>query len=112
MEEINLGMISAMKQQAGIHSDIVSDVIAVHIEAVTLVGRDPSGGSMGLDDIAKFLQISHLIANGGGTDPFRPGLPLLCGLHDGAEGTGSGGDEGDAQQDIQLQQRLITDHHI
>ena len=27
MEEINLGMIAAMKQQAGIHSDIVSEVI-------------------------------------------------------------------------------------
>ena len=27
MEEINLGMIAAMKQQAGIHSEIVSEVI-------------------------------------------------------------------------------------
>ena len=34
MEEINLGMISAMKQQAGIHSDIVSDVIDAVAEAI------------------------------------------------------------------------------
>lgn len=34
MEEINLGMIAAMKQQAGIHSDIVSDVIDAVAEAI------------------------------------------------------------------------------
>lgn len=34
MEEINLGMISAMKQQAGIHSDIVSGVIDAVAEAI------------------------------------------------------------------------------
>lgn len=34
VEEINLGMISAMKQQAGIHSDIVSDVIDAVGEAI------------------------------------------------------------------------------
>lgn len=34
IEEINLGMISAMKQQAGIHSDIVSEVIDAVGEAI------------------------------------------------------------------------------
>lgn len=34
LEEINLGMISAMKQQAGIHSDIVSEVIDAVAEAI------------------------------------------------------------------------------
>ena len=34
MEEINLGMIAAMKQQAGIHSNIVSEVIDAVAEAI------------------------------------------------------------------------------
>ena len=34
MDEINLGMISVMKQQAGIHSDIVSEVIDAVAEAI------------------------------------------------------------------------------
>lgn len=34
MEEINLGMIAALKQQAGIHSQIVSDVIDAVAEAI------------------------------------------------------------------------------
>ena len=34
LEEINLGMISALKQQAGIHSDIVSDVIDAIAEGI------------------------------------------------------------------------------
>lgn len=34
MEEINLGMISAMKQQAGIHSEIVANVIDAVAEAI------------------------------------------------------------------------------
>lgn len=34
MEEINLGMIAALKQQAGIHSDIVSGVIDAVAEAI------------------------------------------------------------------------------
>ena len=34
MEEINLGMISAMKQQAGIHSDIISEVIDAVADAI------------------------------------------------------------------------------
>lgn len=34
IEEINLGMISAMKQQAGIHSDLVSGVIDAVAEAI------------------------------------------------------------------------------
>ncbi len=34
MEEINLGMIAAMKQQAGIHSDIVREVIDAVAEAI------------------------------------------------------------------------------
>ncbi len=34
MEEINLGIIAAMKQKAGIHSDIVSDVIDAVAEAI------------------------------------------------------------------------------
>ena len=34
MDEINLGMISAMKQQAGIHSEIVADVIDAVAEAI------------------------------------------------------------------------------
>ena len=34
MEEINLGMIAAMKQQAGIHSDIVGEVIDAVAEAI------------------------------------------------------------------------------
>lgn len=34
MEEINLGMISAMKRQAGIHSDIVSNVIDAVADAI------------------------------------------------------------------------------
>ena len=34
IEEINLGMISAMKQQAGIHSDIISEVIDAVADAI------------------------------------------------------------------------------
>ncbi len=34
MEEINLGMIAAMKQQAGIHSDLISGVIDAVAEAI------------------------------------------------------------------------------
>ena len=34
MEEINLGMISAMKQQAGIHSEVIADVIDAVAEAI------------------------------------------------------------------------------
>ncbi len=34
MEEINLGMIAAMKQQAGIHSDIISEVIDAVADAI------------------------------------------------------------------------------
>ena len=34
LEEINLGMIAALKQQAGIHSDIVSEVIDAVAEAI------------------------------------------------------------------------------
>ena len=34
LEEINLGMIAAMKQQAGIHSEIVADVIDAVAEAI------------------------------------------------------------------------------
>ena len=34
MKEINLGMIAAMKQQAGIHSDIVGEVIDAVAEAI------------------------------------------------------------------------------
>lgn len=34
LEEINLGMISAMKHQAGIHSDIVADVIDAIAESI------------------------------------------------------------------------------
>ena len=34
MEEINLGMIAAMKQQAGIHSEIVSEVIDAVADAI------------------------------------------------------------------------------
>ncbi len=34
MQEINLGMIAALKQQAGIHSDIVSEVIDAVAEAI------------------------------------------------------------------------------
>jgi len=34
LEEINLGMISAMKQKAGIHSDIVADVIDAIAESI------------------------------------------------------------------------------
>lgn len=34
MEEINLGMIAAMKQQAGIHSDIIGEVIDAVAEAI------------------------------------------------------------------------------
>ncbi len=37
LEEINLGMISAMKQQAGIHSDIVADVIAHQKKASDII---------------------------------------------------------------------------
>ena len=39
LEEINLGMISAMKQQAGIHSDIVADVIDAIAESIKEIGR-------------------------------------------------------------------------
>lgn len=34
IEEINLGMISAMKQQAGIHSDIISDIVDAVADAI------------------------------------------------------------------------------
>ena len=44
MEEINLGMIAAMKQQAGIHSEIVSEVIDAVADAIKADEKQQLGG--------------------------------------------------------------------
>ncbi len=36
----------------------------IHIKAVAFVRRDPARGSVGLENIPHFLQISHLVPNG------------------------------------------------
>ena len=38
----------------------------IHIEAVSLIRRDPSGGGMGLHQISHFFQVRHLIPYGRG----------------------------------------------
>ena len=42
--------------------------------AVALVGRDPAGGGVGLDDVALALELGHVVADRGARDPEGPGL--------------------------------------
>ena len=57
IEEFNLGMISALKQQAGIHSDIVSDVIDAVAEAIKS-GDDLEIYTSGANNILKYPELS------------------------------------------------------
>lgn len=57
LEEINLGMISAMKQQAGIHSDIVSNVIDAVAEAIK-VDEDLEIYTSGTNNILKYPELA------------------------------------------------------
>ncbi len=57
MEEINLGMISAMKQQAGIHSDIVSEVIDAVAEAIK-ADEDLEIYTSGTNNILKYPELA------------------------------------------------------
>lgn len=57
LEEINLGMISAMKQQAGIHSDIVSDVIDAVAEAIK-ADEDLEIYTSGTNNILKYPELA------------------------------------------------------
>lgn len=57
MEEINLGMISALKQQAGIHSDIVSEVIDAVAEAIK-ADEDLEIYTSGANNIFKYPELA------------------------------------------------------
>ncbi len=57
LEEINLGMISAMKQQAGIHSDIVGDVIDAVAEAIK-ADEDLEIYTSGTNNILKYPELA------------------------------------------------------
>lgn len=57
LEEINLGMISALKQQAGIHSDIVSDVIDAVAEAIR-AEEDLQIYTSGTNNILKYPELA------------------------------------------------------
>lgn len=57
LEEINLGMISAMKQQAGIHSDIVNDVIDAIAEGIK-ADQDLEIYTSGANNIFKYPELA------------------------------------------------------
>ncbi len=57
LEEINLGMISAMKQQAGIHSDIVADVIDAIAESIK-AEEDLEIYTSGANNIFKYPELA------------------------------------------------------
>lgn len=57
IEEINLGMITALKQQAGIHSDIVSDVIDAVAESIK-ADEDLEIYTSGTNNIFKYPELS------------------------------------------------------
>lgn len=57
IEEINLGMIAAMKQQAGIHSDIVSEVIDAVAEAIK-ADEDLEIYTSGANNIFRYPELS------------------------------------------------------
>ena len=57
VEEINLGMISALKQQAGIHSQIVSDVIDAVAEAIK-ADEDLQIYTSGTNNIFKYPELA------------------------------------------------------
>ena len=57
LEEINLGMISAMKQQAGIHSAIVGDVIDAIAESIK-AEEDLEVYTSGANNIFKYPELS------------------------------------------------------
>lgn len=57
MEEINLGMIAAMKQQAGIHSEIVSEVIDAVADAIK-ADEDLEIYTSGTNNIFKYPELA------------------------------------------------------
>ncbi len=57
MEEINLGMIAALKQQAGIHSDIISEVIDAVAEAIK-ADEDLEIYTSGANNIFKYPELA------------------------------------------------------
>lgn len=57
LEEINLGMITAMKQQAGIHSDIVADVIDAIAESIK-AEEDLEIYTSGANNIFKYPELA------------------------------------------------------
>ncbi len=57
IEEINLGMIAAMKQQAGVHSDIVSEVIDAVAEAIK-AEEDLEIYTSGANNIFRYPELS------------------------------------------------------
>lgn len=57
IEEINLGMIAKMKEQAGIHSDIVNDVIDAVAEAIK-ADEDLEIYTSGTNNIFKYPELS------------------------------------------------------
>lgn len=57
IEEINLGMISAMKQQAGVHSDIVSEVIDAVADAIR-AEEDLEIYTSGANNIFRYPELS------------------------------------------------------
>ena len=63
LEEINLGMISAMKQQAGIHSDIISEVIDAVADAIK-ADEDLQIYTSGTNNIFRYPELSdHQMAS-------------------------------------------------
>ncbi|MCM1089982.1 MAG: heat-inducible transcriptional repressor HrcA [Butyrivibrio sp.] len=57
IQDINLGMISAMKQQAGIHSDIVSEVIDAVAEAIK-AEESPEIYTSGANNIFRYPELA------------------------------------------------------
>lgn len=57
MEEINLGVIAAMKQKAGIHSDLVSEVLDAVAEAIK-ADEDLEIYTSGANNIFKYPELS------------------------------------------------------
>ncbi len=57
MEEINLGMIAAIKQKAGIHSDLISDVLDAVAEAIK-ADEDLEIYTSGANNILRYPELS------------------------------------------------------
>mgnify|MGYP002508504487 CR=1 FL=1 len=71
LEEINLGMIAAMKQQAGIHSEIVAGVIDAVAEAIK-ADEDLEIYTSGAKNFFKYPELAGPCASSGEACCFPP----------------------------------------